>query len=364
MTPMNYLTQVAEQAAYDEYSFSSGDERHPHTASKTHPLHPPHPSDHRIPSPAASLSSQSNEFIAAALKSLKKATKHGRGHRLKAHPARSIKRHEGWSLEDRAKEGIFVVDPVHRERAINREFLQCFLKAATEQGKDLSYMGFITSSSSSDELANENGSGSGQSGSLFLDWDRLDGHEKAPPVRPSSASRKRSSHAAKKERPASSSIHADARIIVSSSLTRPADNSHNFPSSLTAEQVEILHRRVCANYRNYSQALRHGSTPMDICDAPGVLLLTEDEFVACCCLRIRPALYFHARNTLLHNFHHGIGYFRKSAAQKMLRIDVNKTGKLYDFLVKQRWLPAAADGECRAEPAQVIIDDAQIVHQL
>ena len=103
---------------------------------------------------------------------------------------------------------------------------------------------------------------------------------------------------------------------------------------------------------------------MDISTCPGVCLLTQDEYIACSLLRIRPALYFHARNTLLHNFHHSVGYFRKSAAQKMLRIDVNKTGKLYDFLVRQNWIPEAEGGECRQESEQVIVDDPETYHQL
>ena len=45
------------------------------------------------------------------------------------------------------------------------------------------------------------------------------------------------------------------------------------------------------------------------------------------------------------HYHHSVGYFRKSAAQKMLRIDVNKTGKLFMIFGEAEWIPEAEGGE-------------------
>ena len=78
--------------------------------------------------------------------------------------------------------------------------------------------------------------------------------------------------------------------------------------------------------------------PLDISDAQGVRELNSEEYELCTTLRILPTVYFHARKTLIENSRIR-GFYKKSAAQKMLRIDVNKTGKLYDYFYSKGWLP-------------------------
>lgn len=285
-------------------------------------------------------------------------------------PHRAIPHAQALTIEQKAQEGIFVVDPFHCR--INIEFLKAFAQhhntqplyinkqstyftSSSEEDEgsvqdlapDLSYMGFTTSSSSDDENNNNHN---------FDFWDTT-----IP--KPAKKSSRNNSGSSKKSKPSSSAVNP-SKIVNSSTLPRPADNSEKFPLNLSPETVEKLAAKVNSQYKSYPQNHRHGSTPMDISSCPGVRLLTEDEYIACSLLRIRPALYFHARNTLLLNFHHSVGYFRKSAAQKMLRIDVNKTGKLYDFLVRQNWLPEAEGGDCRPEPEQIIVDDPETYHQL
>lgn len=292
-------------------------------------------------------------------------------------PRRAISSEYAVTSDQKAKAGIFVVDPFHCR--INIEFLKAFaqhhttqpLFMAGQQGgtyfssssdedetpsneilPDMSYMGFTTGSSSEDEhCSSENN---------FDVWDTS--------VKPTSSSKKSSKNhnsSSKKVKSSSSFTGVNtSKIISSSSLPRPSDNSSKFPANLTEGEVQKLSAKINSNYKSYPQNYRHGSTPMDISSCPGVLLLTEDEFIACSLLRIRPALYFHARSTLLHNYHHSVGYFRKSAAQKMLRIDVNKTGKLYDFLVRQNWIPESEGGFCLPEPEQIVIDDPETYHQL
>ena len=288
----------------------------------------------------------------------------------KSTPQRAIPHEFAITIEQKAKAGIFVVDPFHCR--INVEFLKAFAAhhqteplfvngsstyfttssegngaSVSELAPDMSHMGFTTGSSSEDENHHNH---------------QLDEWDKDKSIKPS-PSKKRVTSPIKKSRP-HPPTNSLSKIVNSSSLPRPADNSSKFPVLLSPEQITKLSSKVHSNYKSYPQAHRHGSTPMDISTYPGVQLLTEDEYISCCILRIRPALYFHARNTLLHNYHHSVGYFRKSAAQKMLRIDVNKTGKLYDFLVRQRWLPDKEGGECRPDPEQVIIDDPETYHQL
>ncbi len=86
-----------------------------------------------------------------------------------------------------------------------------------------------------------------------------------------------------------------------------------------------------------------GGTPLDISAAPGASLLDDSEFELCSLLRLQPLQYFQSRDTLLNNLKER-GYYKKSAAQKMLHIDVNKTGRLYDFFVKMGWIPETEEG--------------------
>lgn len=285
-------------------------------------------------------------------------------------PSRAIPHEHALTIDQKAKAGIFVVDPFHCR--INVEFLKAFAQyhqtqplcvskqgtyftssseedegAVTDLAPDMSHMGFTTSSSSDDE----HGHASNQNDF----WDT--------PIKTSTV-KKSSRNGNSGNKKAKTTAVNSAKIVNSSSLPRLEDNSHKFPLNLSEEAVAKLAAKVNSNYKSFPQNHRHGSTPMDISNCPGVRLLTEDEYIACSLLRIRPALYFHARNTLLHNYYHSVGYFRKSAAQKMLRIDVNKTGKLYDFLVRQHWLPEMEGGECKPEPEQIVIDDPETYHQL
>lgn len=126
-------------------------------------------------------------------------------------------------------------------------------------------------------------------------------------------------------------------------------HGHHLPEDLDPE-VQVLHSQW------YNELYRHrrspsalaalgqvrtagfGGTPLDISGSPGHSLLMQSEFDMCCLLRLQPLQYFQSRHTLLLNMRTR-GFFRKSAAQKMLHIDVNKTGRLYDFFVKMRWIP-------------------------
>jgi hypothetical protein len=94
--------------------------------------------------------------------------------------------------------------------------------------------------------------------------------------------------------------------------------------------------------------------PIDISFYPGCALLTDEEFEVCCVLRLTPQQYFASRKTLVEN-HRKFGFYRKSAAQKMLKIDVNKTGKLYDFFQQHHWLPLDEFDTNYYDPENVLV---------
>ncbi|KND02719.1 uncharacterized protein SPPG_01802 [Spizellomyces punctatus DAOM BR117] len=67
--------------------------------------------------------------------------------------------------------------------------------------------------------------------------------------------------------------------------------------------------------------------------------LTPEELHTCSTLRLLPETYLKIKETLL-TAKAERGPFKKRDAQKWCRVDVNKTGKLYDWFVALGWLEA------------------------
>lgn len=118
----------------------------------------------------------------------------------------------------------------------------------------------------------------------------------------------------------------------------------------TLEHRLALFERIMAKRRSGQSigGVRPGN-PLQVTELPAAELLMDSEFELCCGLRLTPAQYFHSRRTLIDNYWQR-GWYNKSAAQKMLRIDVNKTGKLWEFLVKCEWMPEKPGGQVKPPP--------------
>ncbi|KXS10136.1 hypothetical protein M427DRAFT_139913 [Gonapodya prolifera JEL478] len=67
-------------------------------------------------------------------------------------------------------------------------------------------------------------------------------------------------------------------------------------------------------------------------------LLSPEEIDACAVLRIRVEQYLHAKRVMVRQGRRG--WFKKTAAKRWFRMDVNKTGKLYDWFVQLGWIPS------------------------
>lgn len=133
-----------------------------------------------------------------------------------------------------------------------------------------------------------------------------------------------------------------------SSVSRPTVTRSPAPMGIHLEE-DLTEPALSQRQQLYEEILaarRQGSgragMPLDITSAPGASLLDESEFEVCSTLRLYPLQYFQSRDTLVGNYH-SRGFYKKSAAQKMLHIDVNKTGKLYDYFVSKGWMPYGPD---------------------
>ncbi|KAF9561735.1 hypothetical protein EC968_005612 [Mortierella alpina] len=82
-------------------------------------------------------------------------------------------------------------------------------------------------------------------------------------------------------------------------------------------------------------------SPLDISQAPGFSKLHSHEVYVASTLRLTPAVYLSCKQTLVSASR---GYaktgklFRKSDAQKLCKIDVNKTSKLWEVFARFGWL--------------------------
>lgn len=97
---------------------------------------------------------------------------------------------------------------------------------------------------------------------------------------------------------------------------------------------------------------RKASTPLNISHAEGVELLSEKERHICSILRLYPNLYLSIKDTLIKEYikqgggvEGGTGGLKRAQARAAVKIDVNKTSKLYDFFVAAGWIRPPASGE-------------------
>lgn len=91
-------------------------------------------------------------------------------------------------------------------------------------------------------------------------------------------------------------------------------------------------------------APRKASTPLNISHADGVDLLSERERHLCSILRLYPRLYLSIKETLIRE-NMRMGGLKRAQARAAVKIDVNKTSKLYDFFIAAGWIRAPPSGE-------------------
>ncbi|KAI8063122.1 hypothetical protein BDF21DRAFT_402845 [Thamnidium elegans] len=87
---------------------------------------------------------------------------------------------------------------------------------------------------------------------------------------------------------------------------------------------------------------RKPANPLNIRDADGVHLLTEEEQILCSTLRIMPRPYLVIKDTILKEYARQ-GYLKRRQARSLIKIDVNKTSRIYDFFVESGWIKSFKD---------------------
>lgn len=82
---------------------------------------------------------------------------------------------------------------------------------------------------------------------------------------------------------------------------------------------------------------RKPGAPLDISTSVGYDLLSEKERELCSSLRIYPQQYMVIKDTLLRESLR-VGVLKKAVARQLIKIDVNKTSRIFDFLESAGWI--------------------------
>ncbi|GBC03752.1 hypothetical protein RclHR1_00530027 [Rhizophagus clarus] len=88
---------------------------------------------------------------------------------------------------------------------------------------------------------------------------------------------------------------------------------------------------------------RRTPAALNLDDEEGVHLLSEAERKLCENLRILPKSYLVIKETILKEWAKSGGSLRRRQARDLIRIDVNKTARIYDFFIEMGWIRQLSD---------------------
>ncbi|THV05246.1 hypothetical protein K435DRAFT_745492 [Dendrothele bispora CBS 962.96] len=91
--------------------------------------------------------------------------------------------------------------------------------------------------------------------------------------------------------------------------------------------------------------------PLNLANSPSLHLLTPGEQTLCSTLRILPKPYLVIKETLVREYARRGGKLRRREARDLVKVDVNKTSRVWDFLVQAGFLKITQDTDTVAVPA-------------
>lgn len=97
---------------------------------------------------------------------------------------------------------------------------------------------------------------------------------------------------------------------------------------------------------------RKPPAPLNLANSPSLHLLTPAEQTLCSTLRILPKPYLVIKETLVREYARRGGKLRRREARDLVKIDVNKTSRVWDFLVQAGYLRIGQDLSAAAAQQQ------------
>lgn len=101
--------------------------------------------------------------------------------------------------------------------------------------------------------------------------------------------------------------------------------------------------RLPGSSSGQGSTVRRLPPPLNLANSPSLHLLSPAEQVLCAQLRILPKPYLVVKETLVREYARRGGKLRRREARELVKIDVNKTSRVWDFLVQQGFLNIASD---------------------
>ncbi|KAK8861484.1 hypothetical protein IAR55_002305 [Kwoniella newhampshirensis] len=109
---------------------------------------------------------------------------------------------------------------------------------------------------------------------------------------------------------------------------------------------------------------RKPPTPLNLANAASLDLLSSEEQSLCSSLRVLPKPYLTIKEMYIRENERRKGLLKRRDARKMLKIDVNKSGRIFDFLVSSGMLTLAYDptvkGMGPGKEGHVLIDGISV----
>ncbi|KAH6576501.1 hypothetical protein BASA50_006786 [Batrachochytrium salamandrivorans] len=82
---------------------------------------------------------------------------------------------------------------------------------------------------------------------------------------------------------------------------------------------------------------RKSANPLDVTNTDGVELLTDRECQLCSALRLFPRAYLAIKDIIIKE-NLANGFIKRRHARSLVKIDVNKTSKIFDFFLEMGWI--------------------------
>ncbi|KZV73525.1 SWIRM-domain-containing protein [Peniophora sp. CONT] len=121
-------------------------------------------------------------------------------------------------------------------------------------------------------------------------------------------------------------------------VRQPSGRSSLQPEARRAGHDDAADRDGTPGGKGAGAALRKPPAPLNLANSPLLHLLTPAEQTLCSTLRILPKPYLVIKETLVREYARRGGKLRRREARDLVKIDVNKTSRVWDFLMQAGFL--------------------------
>ncbi|RDB25100.1 Transcriptional adapter 2 [Hypsizygus marmoreus] len=150
---------------------------------------------------------------------------------------------------------------------------------------------------------------------------------------------------------ASDRLHVRATVRHSTGPDARRGSLSVFGDDRRSHEREITPRLPGSTAPSAPLPVRRPPAPLNLANSPSLHLLTPAEQTLCSQLRILPKPYLVIKETLVREYARRGGKLRRREARDLVKIDVNKTSRVWDFLVQAGFLKITNEPTANAAAA-------------